>query len=131
MFIFRPFNHEIIGHSAGASKSAELIYQALSSIKGHLNDVQLFYTDWEKEFNNKLISEALDTFRIQRSLSVKGCPYNNAVAEAMFKILKTEVANEVHFSSLELNDYVHGFNTIRIHGTLGYLTPMEFKQQPL
>ncbi|MBZ5753130.1 IS3 family transposase, partial [Metabacillus rhizolycopersici] len=31
----------------------------------------------------------------------------------------------------ELNDYVHWFNNIRIHGTLDYLTPVEFKQQPL
>ncbi|WP_155273030.1 IS3 family transposase, partial [Lysinibacillus sphaericus] len=27
----------------------------------------------------------------------------------------------------ELDDYVHWFNNIRIHGTLGYLTPVEFK----
>ncbi|MGG4410677.1 IS3 family transposase, partial [Niallia taxi] len=25
---------------------------------------------------------------------------------------------------LELNDYIHWFNHIRIHGTLGYLTPV-------
>ncbi|WP_413366254.1 IS3 family transposase [Lysinibacillus sp. 3P01SB] len=130
------FNREIIGHSAGASKSAELVYQALSSIKGNLNDVQLFHTDRGKEFDNQLISEALGAFGIQRSLSMKGCPYDNAVAEAMFKVFKTEFANGAHFSSLEqltleLGDYVHWFNNIRIHGTLGYLTPMEFKQQLL
>ncbi|WP_153063501.1 IS3 family transposase, partial [Lysinibacillus mangiferihumi] len=31
----------------------------------------------------------------------------------------------------ELWDYVNWFNNIRIHQTLGYLTPAEFKQQPL
>ncbi|WP_430215699.1 IS3 family transposase [Niallia taxi] len=25
---------------------------------------------------------------------------------------------------MELNDYIHWFNHIRIHGTLGYLTPV-------
>ncbi len=130
------FNREIIGRSAGANKNAELVYQALSSIKGNLNDVQMFHTDRGKEFDNKLITEALETFGIQRSLSMKGCPYDNAVAEAMFKVFKTEFANNAHFSSLEqlaieLDDYVHWFNNIRIHGTLDYLTPIEFKQQPL
>ncbi|MFD2628914.1 IS3 family transposase [Oceanobacillus kapialis] len=130
------FNREIIGRSAGANKNAELVYQALSSIKGNLNDVQMFHTDRGKEFDNKLISEALETFGIQRSLSMKGCPYDNAVAEAMFKVFKTEFANSAHFSSLEqlaieLEDYVHWFNNIRIHGTLDYLTPMEYKQLPL
>lgn len=32
---------------------------------------------------------------------------------------------------IELFDYVHWFNNIRIHQTLGYLTPVEFKAQPL
>ncbi|MEM5014514.1 IS3 family transposase, partial [Niallia taxi] len=51
-------------------------------------------------------------------------------------VFKTEFANGAHFTSLEqlkleLNDYVHWFNHIRIHGTLGYLTPVEFKKQAL
>ena len=130
------FNREIIGHSAGANKTADLVYQAIASIQVNLNDVKMFHTDRGKEFDNKLISEALETFGIQRSLSMKGCPYDNAVAEAMFKVFKTEFANQAHFSSLEqlaleLNDYVHWFNNIRIHGTLGYLTPVEFKQLTL
>ena len=47
------------------------------------------YTD---EFKNKAIDELLTTFNIQRSLSKKGCPYDNAVAEATFKVVKTEFA---------------------------------------
>ena len=41
--------------------------------------------------------KALETFTIQRSLSMKGCPYDNAVAEATFKVFKTEFANQLHF----------------------------------
>lgn len=130
------FNREIIGHSAGANKTAHLVYQAIASIQANLNDVKMFHTDRGKEFDNKLVSEALETFGIQRSLSMKGCPYDNAVAEAMFKVFKTEFANGAHFSSLEqlaleLDDYVHWFNNIRIHGTLGYMTPVEFRKQAL
>ncbi|MES5846362.1 IS3 family transposase [Bacillus cereus group sp. MG16] len=130
------FNREIIGYSAGPNKTADLVYKALASIKGNLHNIKMFHTDRGKEFDNKLISEALETFRIQRSLSMKGCPYDNAVAEAMFKVFKTEFANGAHFASLEqlaleLDDYVHWFNNIRIHGTLGYLTPVEYKKQTL
>ncbi|MCA0972111.1 IS3 family transposase, partial [Halobacillus litoralis] len=28
-------------------------------------------------------------------------------------------------------DYVHWYNNIRIHGTLDYLTPVEYKQKNL
>ncbi|MCM3024627.1 IS3 family transposase [Weizmannia ginsengihumi] len=130
------FNREIIGYSAGPNKTAGLVYKALARIKGNLHNIKMFHTDRGKEFDNKLISESLKTFGIQRSLSMKGCPYDNAVAEAMFKVFKTEFANGAHFSSLEqlvleLDDYVHWFNNIRIHGTLGYLTPIEYKKKTL
>ncbi len=95
-----------------------------------------FHTDRGKEFDNKLISNVLNTFNIRRSLSKKGCPYDNSVAEAIFKFFKTEFANGAHFLTpkqlnVELHDYVHWFNNIRIHGTLCYLTPVEFKQLAL
>ena len=32
---------------------------------------------------------------------MKGCPYDNAVAEAMFKVVKMEFTNNAHFESLE------------------------------
>ncbi|MGD6794695.1 IS3 family transposase [Metabacillus indicus] len=126
------FNREIIGFSTGPNKDALLVYRALASVKSDLHKIQLFHTDRGSEFKNKLIDEALSTFKIQRSLSMKGCPYDNAVAEATFKIIKTEFIRGRHYESLdyltkELHDYVHWFNHIRIHGTLGYLSPIEFK----
>lgn len=70
------FNREITGHSAGENKTAELVYQTIASIQANLNDVEMFNADRGKEFDNKLILKALETFGIQRSLSMKGCPYD-------------------------------------------------------
>ncbi len=130
------FNREIIGFSTGPNKDALLVYRAIASIKVDLNKIQLFHTDRGNEFKNKLIDDALKTFTIQRSLSMKGCPYDNAVAEATFKIIKTEFVKGRHFNSLveltrELQDYVHWFNNIRIHGTLGYESPIDYKHRHL
>lgn len=126
------FNREIIGYSAGPNKDAPLVYRTLARVKSKLDDITLFHTDRGNKFKNKIIDEVLDTFKIKRSLSMKGCPYDNAVAEATFKIFKTEFANNYHFKSLEqleimLVDYVNWFNNIRIHGTLGYLSPRQYK----
>ena len=45
--------------------------------------------------DEKIVEELLEAFGIKRSLSQKGCPYDNAVAEATLKIIKTEfVENE-------------------------------------
>ncbi|MFY8296558.1 IS3 family transposase [Bacillus paranthracis] len=130
------FNREIIGHSAGQKKDAALVSQAFATVKANLNRITLFHTDRGNEFKNKLIHETLETFQIKRSLSAKGCPYDNAVAEATYKIFKTEFVRGRHFASLEeltleLNDYVNWFNNVRIHGTLDYLSPVQYRQEHL
>ncbi len=127
------FNREIIGYSSGPYRDAALVHQAFASIQTNLSQLKLFHTDRGSEFKNKLIDDALRTFDIKRSLSEKGTPYDNAVAEATFKTIKTEFINGKVFESqkeldIELFDYVHWFNNIRIHESLGYLTPIEYKR---
>ena len=126
------FNREIIGYAAGENKDAKLVYKAFTKVKFRLDEIEVFHTDRGNEFKNKIIDEVLTTFNIKRSLSNKGCPYDNAVAEATFKIIKTEFAFNKIFNSFEeleylLFDYVNWFNNKRIHGSLGYMTPSQYK----
>jgi putative transposase len=126
------FNREIIGFSTGRQKDAELVLRAFASVPGDLHKIDLFHTDRGSEFANHQLDEFLDTFAMKRSLSKKGCPYDNAVAEATFKTIKTEFVKRKKFSSLErlnleFQDYVHWFNHFRRHSTLGYLSPINYK----
>jgi len=126
------FNREIIGQSSDPQKDLALVQKAFASVKYKLNHLQLCHTDRGSVFNNQLIDQALEAFGIERSLSDKGSPYDNAVGEATFKTIKTEFVNGGIFTSqeeleLELFDYVNWFNNIRIHGSLDYLTPTEYK----
>ncbi len=75
----------------------------------------------------------LETFGIERSLSAKGCPYDNAVDESTNRILKAELVHRETFGTTrelraELSDYVHWYNNFRIHSTLGYMSPVEFRK---
>lgn len=130
------YNREIIGYSAGEHKTAELVKEAFQSVEGNLRDIRLFHTDRGNEFKNQTIEELLETFDIGRSLSHKGCPYDNAVAEATFKIIKTEfVWNETFTNLKELKlklwDYVNWYNHHRIHSSLGYQTPVQYRENNL
>ena len=74
-----------------------------------------------------------EPIQINRSLSTKDCQFDNAVAESTSKIIKAKFDFYRRFETLEqlqleLLDYVHWFNNIRLHGTLGYLSPAEFKR---
>ena len=126
------FNKEIIGYRAGLNKVANLFHRAFTNVKTRLDNIVLFHTDRANEFKNKIIEDVLETFKIKRSLSMEGCPYDNAVAEATFKAFKTEFAKNYHLKSLEkleleLSDDISWYNNIRIHATLGYLSPKEYK----
>ena len=126
------YNREIVGYAAGKHKDADLVRKAITTIKQDLNKIEIFHTDRGNEFKNNIIDEVLDTFKIDRSLSAKGCPYDNAVADATYKIIKTEFAfnrifNDFEELERELFDYVNWYNNIRIHGSLGYKTPIEYR----
>lgn len=60
------------------------------TVDGSFGDIHIFHTDRGNEFKNQLIEETQDAFDITKSVSHKGCPYDNTVAEATFKIIKTE-----------------------------------------
>ncbi|CAM3843099.1 Integrase catalytic domain-containing protein [Marinicrinis lubricantis] len=102
------FNREIIGHSAGPHKDAALVSRAFTTVEGDLGQIQWFHTDRGSEFKNQTMDELLGTFEIGRSLSAKGCPYDNAVAEATYKVMKTEFVHQMEFQSfhhLQLERY--------------------------
>lgn len=122
------FNREIIGCSAGKNKDAALVKKEFARVDVSLEKIQIFHTDRGNEFKNRPLYETLKTSHIRRSLSMKGCPYDNAVAEANFKIIKTEFVKRQLYETLEqlqyeLADYVKWFNNHRIHSSPGYLTP--------
>lgn len=128
------FNREIISYSCGEKKDAALVKEAFARIPYPLTDVKLLHMDRGKEFDNQTIEEILRAYEITRSLSKKSCPYDNAVAESMYKSLKVEFVHQYHFDTLaqlrlELFDSVYWWNYLRLHGTLGYETPINYRQQ--
>ena len=96
---------KIGGFSVKLHKIAELVMQALSQIKVPLSSNALFHSPGRKEFDNQSLDSCIEVLDFIRSLSNKGCPYNNTVAEAIFKIIKTEfVQNKVFTDIMNLDN---------------------------
>lgn len=61
-FIIDLFNREIIGYSSGPNKTVDLVHQALVTIKGYLDNAEIFHIDRGKEFDNRTIDDFFYTF---------------------------------------------------------------------
>jgi len=64
------------------------------------------------------------------SMSEKGNPYENAVAERVNGIIKNEWLDNEHFDSfkklnIRVNEVIHTYNSKRLHMSLNYKTPDE------
>jgi len=126
------FNREMIGCAVGKHKDSALVKQAIATIPYNCAEIQYFHTDRGNEFANKTVDDFLDAFGIIRSLSEKGTPYDNAVAESTYKSFKAEFIYQEKFHTLrELEvktlDFVNWWNTKRIHSTLNYKTPAQLR----
>lgn len=130
------YNREIVGHAAGERRDASLVKAALATLRFPLTDIEVLHTDRGSEFNNAAIDEVLGVFGIERSLSGKGCPYDNAVIEATNNLMKRAIVHGRTYSCVgqlrrELNDWVWFYNNERMHSRLGYMSPVEFREAGL
>ena len=80
-------------------------------------------------------SERLAEVGIEASVGSRGDAYDNALAESVIGLFKTEVIrhtgpwrclDDVEYATLE---WVAWFNTCRLFGPLGYLPPAEYEAQ--
>lgn len=129
-------NREIAGHAASGRKVARLAKAAFATLGFPLTDIDVLRTDRGSEFANSDIDDLPEAFDIRRSLSRKGNPYDNAVIESTNRILKKELVYRRALADLgqlrrELNPCVRWRSEKRMHSTLGYMSPVEFRNAGL
>jgi transposase InsO family protein len=70
------------------------------------------------------------------SMSRKGNCWDNAPMERFFRSLKTERLDGLRFKTrasaqLEVVDYITYYNYLRLHSTLGYVSPMTYEKEQM
>jgi transposase InsO family protein len=83
---------------------------------------------------NVTLSILVSCFWIQRSLKRKWNVCDNAIAEATFKAFKIKLIYQNKSKMLkelgvQLKDYINWFNYHRLHGSLDYLSPVDYRLQ--
>lgn len=132
------FSRKVVGWSLGASLATELVCEALRraiELRRPNGKQLLHHSDRGCQYTSDLYQETLRLLGIECSMSRTGCCYDNAAMERFFWSLKHEWTNHDSYADLEdarlsVFKYIETFyNTVRIHQTLGYLSPNQYEAE--
>ena len=129
------FSRFVVGWAVSAVNDRHLTLNALGrALKRRCPDAGLLHhSDRGSTYASEDYQEVLEAHGITCSMSRTGDCYDNAVMEAFFSTLKTELADRFERcgeATRQLFDYIEVFyNQRRRHSTIGYVSPAVFERQ--
>lgn len=127
---------KVVGYAFSDRIDTNLTLDALNMAVGrekpsaHL----IFHSDRGSQYAASAYQERLRDLQFRQSMSRKGDPYDNAVAENFFSCLKCELIHLCHFQTRRnaqaaVFSYIEAFyNTLRPHSALGWVPPAVFQR---
>ena len=129
------YDNSIVAYKTGSEQNINLVLNTIKAAKRkekvtaelHLHSDQGF------QYTSQAYFKLTQRYGITPSMSRRGNPYDNALAENFFSILKTECIHRVKIETFKdarelIDDYIYFYNNQRIQ-TKTKLTPMEFRCQ--
>jgi len=129
------YSRFIVGWAVSAVNDRHLTIKALAmALKRRCPDVGLLHhSDQGSPYASEDYQTILDAHGITGSMSRRGNCYDNAVMEAFFSSVKSELADRFDScgdAKMELFDYIEVFyNQRRRHSTLGQISPAAFERR--
>ena len=130
--------HVIEANVVANNASISIVVEMIEQIKDKsLPEGTIFHSDQGSVYNNLQFQKILEDNNFIQSMSRKGTPIDNSPMESFFGTLKSELLYnpliDIKNCDMieEIEKYIDYYNNKRIQKSLGYLTPMQFKQKQL
>ena len=129
------YDNSIVAYKTAREQSIKLVMDTIKAAKTKekvTGELQL-HSDQGFQYTSHAYFNLTTSYGISQSMSRRGNPYDNSLAENFFSILKTECIHRVKLRSYEearllIAEYIHFYNNIRIQ-TQTKLTPLEQRCQ--
>ena len=129
------FDNSIIAYKTSTTQNVQLVLETIKAAKRKekvTGELQL-HSDQGFQYTSQAYFKLTQSYRITPSMSRRGNPYDNAMAENFFSILKTECIYRVKLktyeeASLLISQYIDFYNNERIQ-LKTKLTPSEKRSQ--
>jgi transposase InsO family protein len=130
-------SRRVLGWAMGANLDAQLMLDALQMAmdRRHPKPGLVVHSDRGAQYASADYRQLLAKYGLLASMSRKGNCYDNAFVESFWSSLKYETVYHRRFATrteakAALFDYIEVFyNRIRLHSSLGYLSPITFESQ--
>ncbi len=135
-FVIDAFSRRIVGWRVSSSLKTDLPLDALEQAL-HARDVSsdlIHHSDRGVQYLSIRYTERLAEAGVHASVGSVGSSYDNALAETINGIFKTELVypggswRSIQALELAVLDYVHWYNSTRLYGALGYVPPDEYER---
>ena len=128
-FLLDLYNREIVGYNVSEKHNTDTVLPAFDNSNINLSTLDIFHSDRGGEFKGLKLIDFLKSNDIKQSLSKAGYPYDNACSEKLFDIFKREWMKDKYLDIVELkkdvDEFVYWYNYFRLHGSIGFQTPVE------
>ncbi len=129
------YDNSIIAYKTGTEQNNRLVMDTIRAAmeKEKVADGLTLHSDQGFQYTSHEYFNLTQLYNITPSMSRVGNPYDNAMAENFFSILKTECIHRVKLRSFAeantvIEEYIHFYNSQRIQ-LKTKLTPVEFRCQ--
>ena len=129
------FDNSIVAYKTGTEQNINLVLSTIRAAKKKEKvtaELQL-HSDQGFQYTSHAYFKLTKSYNITPSMSRKGNPYDNALAENFFSILKTECIYRIKLNTYDearliIDEYIHFYNNERIQ-LKTKLTPQEMRCQ--
>ena len=129
------YDNSIVAYKTGSKQNINLVLNTIKAARRKEKvtvELQL-HSDQGFQYTSQAYFKLTQKYGITPSMSRRGNPYDNALAENFFSILKTECIHRTRIATLTeakelIDDYIYFYNNQRIQ-TKTKLTPLEKRCQ--
>ena len=129
------YDNSIVAYKTGTEQNVNLVLSTIKAAKRKEKvtaELQL-HSDQGFQYTSQAYHRLIQSYGITPSMSRRGNPYDNALAENFFSILKTECIYRAKLQTYEeanllIDEYIHFYNNLRIQ-LKSKLTPLEKRSQ--
>lgn len=121
----------IVGYKYATNYKSDFVRESFEMAFNKFGVPDYVHTDNGSQYKSELVHKYIEEKGAKHSFSQPGNPHHNQYIESFWKTMKIEIGKTERIGLKDLEQvidyYIHYYNTIRLHSSIGYIPPIKLK----